>query len=414
MPVELPEITAGQRSPSPPKAIVWLGALVVVMLASVVSTLLTWPKDEPTTSAWFWVRLLVFPAIGWCVAFGLRLFYYDEEMTRLSAEKETRESDRAEATEFAQEPLAVLSLSYLTAMDAGSAGVASAIAQKKRVLKASTPSSGEDAVRHTALVLNEDEERSGRYRPLFMQLLDRIKESLEKLPVDVPFAIRLHVPADIERGQVLNTWETCWQQCGHRDAPTLLMDQEQGMMALDEWLDIKGGPALENFTLYVAAQRHDEPPENSAEAGVALLLGWAPLAERRGLKPIALLHRPVQSETTDFMTSLPKALLWGRTSGMQVNEVWQTGLTGQDKAAFLKNSADLALQASKAEDFAGIHDIDRALGNPGTAGAWLAVALAIERAWQTAEPQLVLARENALRLAVVQPIAYEHDMEIIQ
>jgi hypothetical protein len=132
------------------------------------------------------------------------------------------------------------------------------------------------------------------------------------------------------------------------------------------------------------------------------------------LKPVTLLHRPVQSDTTDFITSLPKALVWGQTSGMQVNQVWQTGLTGQDKAAFLKNSAALELQASKTEDFAGIHDIDLALGNPGAAGAWLAVALAIERAWRTAEPQLVLTRENALRLAVVQPIAYEHDMEIIQ
>jgi len=416
MPVDLPETAADQQIPSPPKAIVWLGVFVMVMLAGVVLTLLTWPKDEPTTSVWFWVRLLVFPAIGGCAAFGLRLFYYDEEMTRLRAEKEALESDRAEATEFAQEPLAVLGTAYVTAMDAGSAGVAAAIAQKKRVLKASTPRSGENAVRHTALALDEDEdeERPGRYRPLFMQLLGQIKESLDSLPVDVPFAVRLQIPTDIERGQVLKTWQTCWQQCGYRNASTLLLDPEQGLMALDEWLDIKGGPALENFTLFVSAQLHDEPPEKSAEAGVALLIGWAPLAERRGLKSVALLHRPVQSDTADFITSLPKALLWGRTSGTQVNQVWETGLTGQDKAAFLTNSAALELQASKTEDFAGIHDIDLALGNPGAAGAWLAVALAIERAWRTAEPQLVLTRENALRLAVVQPIAYEHDMEIIQ
>jgi hypothetical protein len=413
MPVDLPMTITDQQAPSPPKALVWLGAFVVVMVASVVSTLLTWPKDEPTTSVWFWMRLLVLPAIGWCAAFGLRLFYYDEEMTRLAAEQETRERDRAEATEFAQEPLAVLGASYLTAMDAGSEGVASAIAEKTRVLKSSVPRSGEEPVRHTALVLNEDEGGAGRYRPLFVQLLGQINESLDSLPVDVPFAVRLQVPADTEPSQVLKTWEACWQQCGYRDTSTLLLGPEQGLMALDEWLDIKGGTALENFTLFVAAQLYDEPSENSAEAGVALLLGWAPLAERRGLKPIALLHRPVQSETTDFMNSLPTALLWGRTSGTQVNEVWQTGLTGQHKAAFLKDSADLELQASKKEDFAGIHDIDRALGNPGAAGAWLAVALAIERAWRSTEPQLVLAAENALRLAVVQSIADEHDMEII-
>src|SRR5471030_1671590 len=404
MPVELPEIAAEQQTPSPPKAIVWLVAFVVVMLANVVSTLLTWPKDDPTTSVWFWVRLLVFPAIGWCAAFGLRLFYYEEETIRLAAEKEARDSDHAKATEFAQEPLAVLRSTYLTAMDADSGGLASAIAQKKRALKSSMPRPGEDAVRHTALALNEDKDSLTRYRPLFARLIEQIKESIESLPVDVPFAIRLQAPAGARSAQVLKTWQICWQECGYRDAPTLLLDPEQGIMVLGEWLDIKGGPSLENFTLYVAVQLHDEPPENSAEAGVALLLGWAPLVERRGLKPIALLHRPVQSETTDFMTSLPKALLWGRTSSMQVNEVWQAGLTREDRAAFLKNSTDLGLQASKAEDFAGIQDIDRALWNPGAAAAWLSVVLAIERAWQTREPQLVLARENTLRLAVVQSL----------
>ncbi|OXC72190.1 hypothetical protein [Caballeronia sordidicola] len=413
MPVELPEITAGQRRPSPPKAIVWLGVFVIVMLANIVWILVTWPKDEPTMSVWFWMRLLVFPAIGWSVAFGLRLFYYEEEMTRLAAKKETRERDRAEATEFAQEPLAVLGLSFLTAMNAGGDGVASAIAQKKRALESCMPRSGEDAVRHTALALNDDEGTLERYLSLFLQLTGQIKETLDTLPADVPFSIRLQVPEDPERAHVLKTWETCWQQCGYRDAPTSLLDPQQGLMALDGWLDVKGGTTLEKFTLYVAAQLHDEPPENSAEAGVALLLGWAPLAERRGLKPIALLHRPVQSETTDFRTSLPKALLWGRTSSMRVSDVWQAGLTGGDKSAFLKDSADLGLKASKTEDFAGIQDIDRALGNPGAAAAWLSVVLAIERAWRTTEPQLVLARETNLRLAVVQPIADEHDMEVI-
>jgi hypothetical protein len=383
------------------------------MLANVISTLLTWPKDEPTASVWFWVRLLVFPAIGWCVAFGLRLFYYDEEMARLAAEKETREKDRAKAIEFAQEPLAVLGSSYLTAMDTGSEGVASAIARKKRVLMASAPRPGEDPVRHTALPLNKNEENSGRYRSLFIQLLGQIKKSLDSLPADVPLAIRLQVPADTEQAQLLKTWETCWQDCGYRNASTLLLKPEQGTMALDEWLDIKGGLALENFSLFVAAQLHDEPPENSAEAGAALLLGWAPLAERRGLKPIALLHRPVQSDATELMTSLPRALLWGRTACEQVSEAWETGLTREQKAAFLKKSADLGFQASKTEDFAGIHDIDHALGNPGAAGAWLAVALAVERAWRTTQPQLVLTGENTLRLAIVQPTASEHDMEVI-
>jgi hypothetical protein len=414
MPVELPVIAAEVRAPSPPKIIVWLGILVIAVLANIAWTLLSWPKDESTTSVWFWSRLLLFPVVGWCAVFGLRLFYHDEEMSRLAAETDTHESDRAKAIEFAQEPLAVMGVSYLTAIKAGSEGVASAIAQKTRALKSTTPRSGTKPLRHTSLSFSEEPGMPDRYRSVFVQLLANIKEPLDDLPVDVPFAIHLQLPKDADRMQMVAIWKACWLTCGYRDASVQLLDSEAGLMALDSWLDISGGPALEKFMLFVSAQLHDESPENSAEAAAAVLLGWAPLAERRGMKPITLLHRPVESEMVDLMTSLPKALQWGQATATQVDHVWQAGLTGEDKTAFLKKSGDLGLQASKTEDFAGIHDIDRAIGNPGTAAGWLSVVLACEHAWRTAEPQLVFARENSLRLAVVQPLANEHQMENIQ
>jgi hypothetical protein len=279
------------------------------------------------------------------------------------------------------------------------------------MLKSTTARPGEKPLRHTSLSLYDDASASDRYRSAFVQLLAGIKESLDELPVDVPFDIRLQLPANTDEAQMVPIWKACWHNCGYSDASVQLLEPETGLMALDAWLDVNGGPVLERFTLFIAVQLHDESPENSAEAATALLLAWAPLAERRGLKPIALLHRPVQSEAIDFITSLPKALQWGRTMATQVNDVWQGGLTSEDKAAFLKKSGGLGLQASKTKDFAGIHDIDRALGNPGTAAAWLSVALASEHAWRTIEPQLVLARENLLRLAVVQPVANDHQME---
>ena len=108
MPVQLPALPSPARWPSPPKPIVWLALFVVFMLAGAALTLLTWPKNESTSSAWFWTRLLAFPALAWCTALGLRLFYYDEETARLRAEEATLEADRLRAIEFAREPLAVL------------------------------------------------------------------------------------------------------------------------------------------------------------------------------------------------------------------------------------------------------------------------------------------------------------------
>lgn len=182
-------------------------------------------------------------------------------------------------------------------------------------------------------------------------------------------------------------------------------------MALDAWLDIKGGPALEKFTLFVSVQLHDRPSENSAEAAVALLLGWAPLAERRGLKPLAMLHRPVEADETALNVAIQKVLLWGKATAVQINDLWQVGLERKDKPALINSASDLSLGVLQADNFAGIHDIDLALGYPGVAAGWLATALAIEHALQTDGPQLISWRERSLRLAIAQPITPADETE---
>ena len=47
------------------------------------------------------MRLLAFPALTWCVMFGLRRHYYDEKMQRLQAERGVRAEDREKALQFA-------------------------------------------------------------------------------------------------------------------------------------------------------------------------------------------------------------------------------------------------------------------------------------------------------------------------
>ncbi|CDY76725.1 hypothetical protein BGLT_05810 [Caballeronia glathei] len=413
MTVELPEIPPHWAFPSPPRAIVWLALFIAFMLTGAALTLMTWPKGEPTGSAWFWTRLLVFPALAWCVAFGLRLHYYDEETDRLRAEQEALEADRIQAVEFAREPLAVLGSAYLCAM--GAYGVASSIANEKQsALKARVPRPHAEAVRHTALASIDDEAAGGRYRALFLALLGELDDVLNDLPQRIPFDVRLQVPADTDRETLLETWKRCWEQLGYPQTSASLLDVAQGLMATDEWLDIKGGPALEKLRLFVAVQLYEDPPENSAEAGVALLLGWAPLAERLQLRSVALLHRPVESAPAEFAESIPTALLWGGVSAEEIKGVWQAGLTGQDKPSLVRGATDLGLQVAGEAAHKGVHDIDLALGKPGAASGWLAVALATEHAWQSGEPQMIAAREHALSLAVVRPTAPANEMEMEQ
>jgi hypothetical protein len=383
---------------------VWLGLLIVAMVVGVVSTLLTWPKNEPTGTAWFWVRPLVIPPLAWGVVFGLRLYYYEQESERIDADNETLREDRENALRFASEPLAVAGYTYLTSL--GDDEVASMHASGVTALEAQTSQDGSEGVRHSALAALGDSDGSNRYRTCFEDLIAAIEPLVATIPRDVPFGVRLQLPDDADRDALLETWQTCWDAKDMRRAEAVPVPADQGVMALDEWLDNRGGPALEKFLLFVAVQLHDTPPQNSAEAAVAMLLGWAPLAGRRRIPLVAHLHRPVEAEpggATD--APIATALLWGRTAGDKVDDLWQAGLDGSEKSAVAKSMSDLSINVSQSENLSAIHDIDTSMGRPGVAAGWLALALGIEHAKQNNNPQLVAWREGALRFAVVQPVA---------
>lgn len=399
MPVALPELEPAGDAPKPPRPIVWLGVFVIVMLAGVVVALFTWPDDEPPHTAWFWIRLLVLPALTGCALVGLGLHYYDEELDRRQAQREVRVEDREKALRFASEPLAVLDYAYLTGP--GSADIAARIASGELVLSAETSAAGIDAVRQTALQLKEGAELSERYRACFSALLEQISASVVAIPSKVPLNVLVHLPVDMDRESLLDLWQSCWRAMNLRPVKATLLAAAPGVMIVDEWLDIRGGPCLEKVALIVSVQLHDAPPQSSAEAAVGVLLAWAPLAERCGLRTQALLHRPVEVGADGWVSAVSKALLWGKTSVNEVCDVWQAGLSRSDKGALLQTASDAGLGVSQIEGFAGVHDVDFAIGHPGVSAGWLAMALGVEHGVETGSPQLIAWREEAQRLAVI-------------
>lgn len=409
MPVDLPGLDSPEAVPEPPRAIVWLGTFVVVMFAGGMIALLTWLRGEPTDTLWFWVRLFVFPALLWCTLFGLRLHYYDEEMQRLQAEREVRATDRDAALLFGSEPLAVLGYAYLTAL--GCEDIAGKIVDGESVLNARTSLDGVDAVRHTALTL-EAADMLSRYRACFDALLERIGNAVTAIPHTVPFNVRLHLPGDGDRESLLAAWDTCWAEKKLRAITAEPLDVDQGAMALDEWLDIHGGSALEKVTLYVSVQLHEHPSQSSAEAAVCVLLAWAPLAERCTLKSQALLHRPVETGIAGLRTGISRVLLWGKTTSAEIKDLWQTGLPRTYKGELIRVASEMSLGVAKTVGFPGVHDIDRAIGFPGVCAGWLAIALGIERAAQTGEPQLIAWHEATVKFAVANGPCRQDDMVV--
>jgi hypothetical protein len=410
MPVVLPVAPAIAEPPAPPRAIIWALLLIATLAASATSTVLLWTAATPTGSPQFWLYAVVFPALSWCLLLGLRLYYYEDEKSRLAAEQAIFREDEKEALVFGRDPLAVLGSAYLCAMEPGNA--ASAIVQKKSVLKPGITIGSSDPVRFTSLELFEPDESPGRYRALFVSLLDRIQDVALGLRADVPYGIRLQLPEETDRAALLQTFMECWAATKYPAATVSLLDASQGLMALDEWLDIEGGPELEKITLYIAAQLHDQSLNNNGEAGVAIFLGWAPLIHRLNIEPAGFIHRPVAAELQGSNAALCTALQWGSIRASEVTNVWQAALSPEDKSFLLSGSPDAPLAASQMDGYGGIYNVDLAVGNAGAASAWLAAALAIEWTWRSRRPQLVAARENSLRFAVIQPAELKQVTEV--
>lgn len=410
MPIDLPDSELDDAPPSPPRLIVWLSLLVAFLSAGAALTMFTWPRNAQTGTPWFWMLLLGYPSLAWGVVFGLRLHRYEEARHYWAAREKCRHDDYEEAIAFAREPLAVQGIAYVCAMS--SSGVARRMSQKESALEARAPRKPGPVTRHTRLDLAEDKAHADRYELVFQALLEKIRATVRSLPPRVPIDVQLHLPDESDPLHLLAAWTKCWADCGLRPVEVTLAPADEGLMTLDSWLDVPGGPALERFTLYAAVQLHDTPPENSAEAAVALLLGWAPLAQRHGVEAIAMLHRPVSCETAELVTAIPTTALYACAAPEDIHHLWYSGLTKADKSALLKQGSEVGVAAAQADDLPGMHDVDAALGYPGVAAAWLTLALAIENACQDGEPQGIACRESALRLAVVRPVVRQDETEL--
>jgi hypothetical protein len=400
MPVELPPEDCGERKPSPPNQVVWLVLLVVTMAGGCALTLTTWPTGEPTNTVRFWIDLFVKPFLIWAAALGLRTLYSEQECARIDAENAALSGDRRKAITFASEPLAVLGFAYLTG--AGSSDI-STLLRKADESDAATFDNETESGRYESLGLAGDDEDPTRYRACFKELIAEISDAIRAVPSDVPLTVRLHLPEMEGQSAVLKGWETIWVEAKLRPAHALLVAPERGLMELDEWLDRRGGLSLERCVLYVSIRLRDVPSGVGAEAASAIFLGWAPLVRRHGVRVIALVHRPVESDAEDIEPAMATAFMWGRTTVNAVKDIWQARVKGTERVAISKCVEKKSGSGKESAGQGEIRDVTAFLGDAAEGSGWLAIALAIENTQQEHCPQLVACRESTFRFAVVQP-----------
>lgn len=386
MPVTLPSLEPIHAKPSPPSMLVWLGLLAVFMAAGAAYTLSTTPSDPHQRDHWFWFQLLGVPALTWCMTFGLRRHLHDTRGWLHEGEVAARAEDHDDAVAFGQDPLAVLGLACLSAFPEGEA--ARSLAAGGAPLASRETGSGGPPIRHSAIASGDGGVALvDRTRMVFERILIALDETLRSLPSEIPFDVRLRWPADADHEALMALWTRAWRDRDLPPAPTSRLTDDAGLMLLDAWLDHRDGPQLERFALIVAVQLHDDPPIDSAEAAVGLVLGWPPLAARVGLPIRAHVHRPVEAiGAEEFPDRLGEALLWGKLAASDVKEAWQSDTTGQD--LFLKHAAGMGVLQS--DELKAFHDIPAMLGDAGVAAEWFALAMAVERVSEARQAQMVV------------------------
>ncbi|MBB3259389.1 hypothetical protein F4827_004264 [Paraburkholderia bannensis] len=361
----------------------------------------TWPHGKSTSDPWFWVRSVVLPAMFAGFVFGLRWLFYGQQVSLHEADEETDARDRAEAIRFGREHLAIIGLDYLTAM--GNGNVSARIVGGERALRSQQSPTTGTTLRRTQLDILDGTDGIARFNLCLTEVMRGIRSVIQAAPSNIPLDVYIQIPGSISDDEVLSAWQACTKAVGVTLAEPLRLTKEDGLMTIDEWLDIRGGPLLEKLALFVAVQASGEAAPGNSEAAAAMVMAWSSLAERMHLDVVAKLHRPVDVLEELAVDDMSKTLLWGNTEAKEVLDMWQAGLSEADDDVLSKATSDLGLALVEADEPAGVHDIDAALGNTGEAAGWLAIALAAERASEAGTPQLVCTRQGTIRMAVVRP-----------
>jgi hypothetical protein len=174
-------------------------------------------------------------------------------------------------------------------------------------------------------------------------------------------------------------------------------------MLADAWLDARERRAL----LILAITWHNaNPPANSSEAAVAVLLGPGFYRLPEPIRVLATLHRPMeeQSGVESLRNLILNTAIWGKAEPQTITRAWLTRLE--------RNHDSTLLDVLKRASFTGIATresharLDRVLGDAGAANAWLSIAAAIESG--QAGPHLIVDRLQSAILYVNTNPLHDH------
>src|SRR6266702_5118384 len=110
MPIDfarVPPRVAVPEAPQPSR-LRWAILLVMTMCLGAALAIALWPAGRPTDTVWFWLCVIVYPALAWAFLLCCRLAYSYARRSSAIAHNTVSEGEEENCHKLASEPLVVL------------------------------------------------------------------------------------------------------------------------------------------------------------------------------------------------------------------------------------------------------------------------------------------------------------------
>lgn len=367
-----------------PLGLLWFVIFLALVIAGIFSVLMLWPKDEPTQTTWFWICVTLYP-VGIASFVVLRRYSaYEAQRLDAIAWNEAREEYLEKVFEQARRPLAILAVMTRFSSTAKDDDLEKLLGGSLKLEAQCSPVPDRPPVlanwfkkpdqdRH-GNSFTEDRQRQQEVLDwIFSAVLNKAAETIRNLPAALKLKIHLILPASIRTTDAIISWRTHWLNSGLREAEVDILTGEHDLMYLDRWLDQCNRGKDEEVRLLVAiglnSLYQSLPPEGSAEIASALLLVPETMIHQFNMIPVAMLHRPNDSQDCKVSIALERAIQWSTTAPAQIKSIWQSGVS--ENHGNLVGTATISMGIE-----ARINNTDHMIGNAGSVAAWLALACA--------------------------------------
>ncbi|WHP82074.1 hypothetical protein MQ089_09740 [Edwardsiella anguillarum] len=387
--------------PEPIKKARWFMTLCIILALSIILMRIF---GRYVDNHHFWLFALGVPTAIWGSAFAFRLGTWMLRDIKANGFDRRREQWILRETRSARRALQVLNVSFITGHSASSQEViAISMQDNDSIIVSQTDRNGNASTRMSRVASSPQDTPKYLITGIFSRLLAKLPfiQFPDKASLVVVFNISTSLPQEDIRH--------CWDDAMKKNNITVPVEygEGNGLSIIDDWLNtrIKDKAML----LIVGLQFNPSDSDNTAEAGVAILLGNRLTQE--ALEPVALLHRPDPAPPGGLEEGMRMAAYNVPIKENIVKHLWLAGLTKEQRAEVVESQNKHPAQS--VEDDA-VANLDVSMGHAGAAAPWLAIAAATEIARQTQLPQMIISgdtTQDVLWSTLVTPIASRQEMD---